>query len=195
MFTRSRTQGMRLPFAVTTRPASSAHRVRWRVRPGKPFRVEQRNVAAFYRDRLMHIQHAIRDVGDIDEQRNRAGIRRVSRRNNGRRQRYGLWARRILRMHRCGERNRKGSEKRRCASTTEKRMCHKDSPELQTILYTFCGPNSLSPPRLPGVRRHSARITGKRGSCRRKTRWQKLCRRRKLHACQHIRTQSPRQFP
>ena len=70
-----------------------AHRIRWRMCPGKPLRVEQRNVAAFYRDCLMHIQHAICDVGGIDEQRNRAGIRRVSRRNNGRRQRYRLWAR------------------------------------------------------------------------------------------------------
>ena len=76
--------------------------VRRRVRPRKPFRVEQRNVAAFYRDRLMHIQYAILGVGDVDEQRNRTEIRRISRRNNGRRQRYGLWARRILRMHRCG---------------------------------------------------------------------------------------------
>ena len=67
--------------------------VRRRVRPGKPLRVEQRNIAAFDGNRLMHTQYAIRYVGGIDEQRNRAGIRRVSRRNNGRRKWYGLWAR------------------------------------------------------------------------------------------------------
>jgi len=41
----------------------------------------------------MHTQYAIRYVGGIDEQQNRARIRRVSRRNNGRRKWYGLWAR------------------------------------------------------------------------------------------------------
>ena len=71
-------------------PGHVRHRVRWGVRAGKPLRIEQRNFAALDRYRLMHIQHAIEDVGDIDAQRDGAGIRRVRRRGNGRRQRYRL---------------------------------------------------------------------------------------------------------
>ena len=44
----------------------------------------------------MHIQHAIVDVGEIDEQRDRAGIGHVGRSDNGRRQRYRLRARGVL---------------------------------------------------------------------------------------------------
>ena len=92
------------PFAVRRddEPGHLLHRVRWGVRPGKPLRVEQRNLAAFYRYRLMHIQHAIGDVGDIDAERDGAGIRRVRRRGNGRRQRCRLWAARVLRIYRSG---------------------------------------------------------------------------------------------
>src|SRR5271157_898802 len=66
--------------------------VRWGVCPRKPLRVQQCNLAALNWYRLMDIEHTIGDVGDIDAQRDGAGIRRVCRRGNGRRQRYRLWA-------------------------------------------------------------------------------------------------------
>ncbi len=76
--------------------------IRWGVRAGQPLRIEQCNLAALNRYRLMDIQHAIGGVGDIDTQREGAGIRRVRRRGNGRRQRYRLWAARVLRIRRSG---------------------------------------------------------------------------------------------
>src|ERR1039458_5179151 len=51
----------------------------------------------------------------------------------------------MLRIHRSAESNGEGSEKRRGAATAEKGMGHKDSPELDSILYTFCGANSPWP--------------------------------------------------
>ena len=85
--------GDAVPIRRDDKAGKFAHRVRWRVRPGKPLGIEQRDIVASYRDRFMHIQHAICNVGGIDEQRDRTGVGRVSRRNDGRWQRYRLWAR------------------------------------------------------------------------------------------------------
>ena len=88
-------------FAIRSddKPGKFADWIRWRVRAGKPLGVKQRNVAALYWDRLMHGQYATADISNVDEQRNCAGIRRISRRNDRRKQRQRLRSGRILSMH------------------------------------------------------------------------------------------------
>src|ERR1700757_2487516 len=66
--------------------------VRWRVCPGEPLRIKQWNLAQLYRDRLMHIEDAVRDVREVYAERNRALIWLVDRQGNRRGQRHRLWA-------------------------------------------------------------------------------------------------------
>ena len=112
--------GNRPPIGRDHEPGHVRDGIGWRMRPGEPLWIEQRNPATPYRDRLVHVEDAVADVGDIYAEGNRALEGLIQRRGNWRRQRRGLRTRRILTSNRGAKHNRARNQGRRKMAATGK---------------------------------------------------------------------------